>query len=67
MKKGVQGSARWERKAMTQGKACGTLWCQHTRTHQCADGLDGGVKVNNALVDAHLVAVEGVGTLSSGA
>lgn len=35
-------------------------------TNQCADGLNGGVEVDDALVNAHLVAVEGVGTLSSG-
>lgn len=31
--------------------------------HQGADGLNRGVKVDHALVNAHLVAVEGVGTL----
>jgi hypothetical protein len=32
-------------------------------SHQSADGLNGSVEVNNTLVNAHLVAVEGVGSL----
>ncbi len=33
-------------------------------TYDLADGLRGGADVNHALVDAHLVAVEGLGTLA---
>lgn len=36
-------------------------------TYDLADGVGGGVDVDNALVDAHLVAVEGLGTLTVGA
>ena len=35
-------------------------------THQSADGLNRSVEVNDTLVNAHLIAVEGIGSLRSG-
>jgi hypothetical protein len=48
-----------------EGKARGynRMGVSRCNAHQGADGLNGGVKVDHALVNAHLVAVEGVGTL----
>jgi hypothetical protein len=40
-----------------------TTQYQNRNTHQCTDGLNGGVDVNDALVDTHLVAVKSVRSL----
>ena len=46
-----------------EGKEYNRMGVNRCNAHQGADGLNGGVKVDHALVNAHLVAVEGVGSL----